>query len=201
MIHRICLAANEYKQNLDGKQFLILFEGEYIEVTFKKEHFLHLCGVGTKLFSKDFYKKSANYSLTKNEIIFNSVHPYDLADIKTNNLNTAFNIFRKESLIVTDITTHTYNYKLGATDLDILICFDYDRDKNGNKTSDVLIPYSLRVENIANSKYNKIYEIDYVLSKCNGSKSYTKIEFGEVSQLQQYLTDKNLTGFSINISN
>lgn len=65
IIKRICEAAQIYKERLVGKTFLILFEGHSIEVMFKADNFLHLCGVDTYLYAKDFYKKALKIELQK----------------------------------------------------------------------------------------------------------------------------------------
>lgn len=192
IIERINKASKQYKENFIGKTFLILYEGKGIEIMFKADNFLHLCGVDTTLRAKDFYRKAIKAQLKENEIGFSNMHPYILADIKTQHLIDAFLLLKKESLVLTDVSTQTKTYKLGTTDLEVVICFDSQFNDNGDVLNNVLIPYSLRVEEIANSKFNEIYEVDFVLSKETGMKEYNCIEFGNKTELKQYLLQNGI---------
>ena len=199
IIDKISTVAKQYKDDIVGKTFLVLYEGQSIEVLFKTENFLHLCGVDTVLYAKDFYRKAVNGQLREKEIRFSNNHPYIFAEIKTERLSDALSLLKRDSLVITDVSTQTKVYKLGTTDLEVVLCFDSQLDDNGNPINDILIPYSLRVEHITNNKYNKIFEVDFVLSKKTGTKEYTKIEFGESSLLNEYLLTNNITQYIINI--
>lgn len=199
ILNRVVNLAKQYKDTLVGKTFLVLYEGHSVELLFKTENFLHLCGIDSVLYAKDFYRKAVKGQLQSTEISFSSVHPYVFADIKTSYLAQAFSIFTKDSLVITNISTSTRSFKLGTTDLEIVFCFDVQYDNTGKIINDVLIPYSLRIENIANNKFNQMFEVDYVLSKPTGAKQYSTIEFGDKMKLEQYLKDKNINEYSINL--
>ena len=92
-------------------------------------------------------------------------------------------------------------FKLGATDLEVIFCFDSQIDNNGNIINNILIPYSLRVEGIPNSKFGNMYEVNYVLSKKTGTKNYINIEYGNPDFLTSYLEKYSISGYSINITN
>lgn len=194
IVNKINSSSIIYKNNLVGKTFLLLFNGKHIEVSFKDENFLHLCGVETNLYAKDFYKKAIKNTLGYKDIYFTNAHPYRLADKKTNFLSQAFLLLKNESLVVTDINTQSKNYKIGTTDCNILLCFDKVK-----QNQNIFVPYSLRVENIAISKFKDIYEVDYVLSKKNSEKQYDFLEYGDKSELENYLIKFNIKN-NININ-
>ena len=198
MIHKNAVI---YKKHLISKTFLLLFEGHSIEIMFKAENLLHLCGVDTKLLAKDFYQKAYQKKLSDKEIYFSKKHPYDFAKIKLEHLPQAISLLSNESFVITDISTQTKMFKLGATDLEVIFCFDSQIDNNGNIINNILIPYSLRVEGIPNSKFGNMYEVNYVLSKKTGTKNYINIEYGNPDFLTSYLEKHSISGYSINITN
>ena len=198
MIHKNAVI---YKKHLISKTFLLLFEGHSIEIMFKAENLLHLCGVDTKLLAKDFYQKAYQKKLSDKEIYFSKKHPYDFAKIKLEHLPQAISLLSNESFVITDISTQTKMFKLGTTDLEVIFCFDSQIDNNGNIINNILIPYSLRVEGIPNSKFGNMYEVNYVLSKKTGTKSYINIEYGNPDFLTSYLEKHSISGYSINITN
>ena len=198
MIHKNAVI---YKKHLISKTFLLLFEGHSIEIMFKAENLLHLCGVDTKLLAKDFYQKAYQKKLSDKEIYFSKKHPYDFAKIKLEHLPQAISLLSNESFVITDISTQTKMFKLGATDLEVIFCFDSQIDNNGNIINNILIPYSLRVEGIPNSKFGNMYEVNYVLSKKTGTKTYINIEYGNPDFLTSYLEKYSISDYSINISN
>jgi len=198
MIHKNAVI---YKKQLISKTFLLLFEGHSIEIMFKAENLLHLCGVDTKLLAKDFYQKAYQKKLSDKEIYFSKKHPYDFAKIKLEHLPQAISLLSNESFVITDISTQTKMFKLGATDLEVIFCFDSQIDNNGNMINNILIPYSLRVEGIPNSKFGNMYEVNYVLSKKTGTKNYINIEYGNPNLLTSYLEKHSISGYSINITN
>jgi hypothetical protein len=198
MIHKNAVI---YKKHLISKTFLLLFEGHSIEIMFKAENLLHLCGVDTKLLAKDFYQKAYQKKLSDKEIYFSKKHPYDFAKIKLEHLPQAISLLNNESFVITDISTQTKMFKLGATDLEVIFCFDSQIDNNGNIINNILIPYSLRVEGIPNSKFGNMYEVNYVLSKKTGTKTYINIEYGNPNLLTSYLEKHSISGYSINITN
>lgn len=197
---RINNAGQQYKNDLVGKTFLILYEGHSIEVLFKTENFLHLCGVDTLLYAKEFYRKAVKGQIKPSEIGFSDIHPYVFADIKTRHLSEAFSLLKRDSLVITNISTQSRSYELGTTDFELVLCFDAQLNDNGVKTSDILIPYSLRVEEIANNRYKEIYEVDYVLSKPSDEKTYTNVEFGDSALLHQYMVENAITKYSVNVA-
>lgn len=200
IINRIQEAAKIYKDTLVGKTFLVLYEGKSVEMIFKTDNFMHLCGVDSRLAPKDFLKRAVKGELRTFDIGFSdNIHPYRFADIKTEHLKEALSILQRESLIITDIYTQTRNYKLGTTDLEVVFCFDEQTDDEGYPINEILNPFSLRIEEIANSRFDEMYEVDFVLSKKTGTKEYDTIEFGNKELLNDYIKDNDIDKYLINI--
>ena len=199
IVERINNASKLYKNDLIGKTFLLIYEGKTLEVIFKAENFLHLCGVDTNLYAKEFYRKDVKSGIKTTEIGFSEIHPYKFAEIKTRYLPEALSILKRDSLVITNIDTESRTYKLGTTDFELVICFDEQLDDEGNRISDIVVPYSLRIEEISVEKYKDIYEVDFVLSKLTGTKEYSDIVFGDVTVLNEYLKNNNITQYAINI--
>ena len=200
IIKRIHKISKQYKNELVNKTFLILYEGKAVEITYRIDNFLHLCGVETNLTAKDFYRRAVHSKLSCKEIQFTQKHPYNLAEIKTKHLSKALSLINRDAFVVSDITTQTKSFILGTTDLEIVLCFDLQINKSGKIISPILIPYSLRVEDIPNNKFSNMYEVDYVLSKETGTKHYMNIEYGNPDFLTSYLEKHSISDYSINIS-
>ena len=118
IIHEISAAAELYKKNLVGRQFLYVFDGRFIEVMYKAENFLHLTGVGTGLSAKQFYKYAVNRILSTSQILFNAAHPYDLCVRKLQHLCDMAELAASECFMLEEIRTSTQLYKFGTTNLD-----------------------------------------------------------------------------------
>ena len=65
-------AAKNYKESLQDKTFLIIYQNaetvESFQVEFRDNHFLHLTGIKTKLSAQHFYEKCINGKLAVEEI-------------------------------------------------------------------------------------------------------------------------------------
>lgn len=193
MAKEIIASAEVYKSEVAGKKFLVLFEGQYIEVTFKTKNFLHLCGVDTPLRSAlEFYRKAISGKLLATDIGFSKDHPYDLAVKKVVALKDAIKIMWKDSFIVSDLTTKTHFFKFGATNLEVTICISEDTDKHGNIMTGDYVPCSLRVENISNDKFIEMYSVDYVFIKNTHDKVYSNMLFGKKDHLSEYIKNHDM---------
>lgn len=180
IIRRIHNAAIKYREYFVGKTYLFVFENQYIEVVFKKSSFLHLTGVDTNLSADNFYKHALERrGLRPQEVLFNSDHPYDLADKKTQYLADLYNITLTDVVIAKDIVTLTYTYGIGITNLEFVVCLGKDTDRAGNLISNCMVPYSFRVEEIENSKFGDLYEVTHVFKKKTGQKKYKELTFGD----------------------
>lgn len=185
IVARINAAAKKYKSKVVGNTFLIIYEGKYIELSFRAKNFLHLCGVDATIQGAiPFYRKACSkYGINDKEISFSSNHPYNLANIKTANLSDAIDLLTKEILIATDVQTKSHIYAIGATDLEIVMCLDKDNQVANN--SNVFVPWSLRVEYLQNSKFTDLYAVDFVLKKdTNSVGGYSDIVYGDKAGLQ-----------------
>lgn len=190
IINRIHHAAQNYKRHFIGNTYMFVFDNKCFEVQFKKSSFLHLTGVGTKLSADDFYKHALSpKGLKPNEIVFDSNHPYDLADKKTAILDQLHRITSTDILIAENILTSTFTYKLGLTDLEFVVCLGNNTDKQGNVISNYFIPYSFRVEEIKNNKFSDLYEVTHIMKKQTGMKKYNTLTFGDVNTIKDFPND------------
>lgn len=190
IINRIHNAAHSYKKHFVGSTYMFVFDNQYCEVQFKKSSFLHLTGVGTKLNADDFYKHALSpKGLKPNEIFFDRIHPYDLADKKTAILDILYRITSTDILIAKNISTATFTYKIGLTDLEFVVCLGNNTDRQGNVIDHYFIPYSFRVEEIKNEKFGELCAVTHVLKKQTGMKKYNILTFGDGNTLKELSKD------------
>lgn len=189
LVARIKTAASTYKQYLAGKTFMFVYGGEYLEVIFKNDSFMHLTGVASTLSAKDFMKKTFRRSLKHSEIYFDTNHPADFADIKTQHLHRLYELTISEVLLAKDINSMTAIYSIGVTNLEFVLCFGDNTDKAGNKFNDCLVPYSFRIEEIKNDKFGDLFEVDFIFSKNTNSNKYTELTYGNIENLDKLNKD------------
>lgn len=186
IVRRIRKAAKNYKNYLVGRTFMFVYDDKCLEVMFKTSSFFHLTGVGSKLSAKNFYKHAiSGNELKASEIYFDSDHPFDLVDLKTQYLKDLYKITITDVLIADDIITATTVYEIGITNIEIVLCLGKDTDKFGNVISDRWVPYSFRVENIDNKKYDKLYEVLWIFSKDSNNLKYDKLSFGNIDKIDE----------------
>lgn len=180
IIKRIHKAALSYKDYFLGKTYMFVFNNQFVEILFKKASFLHLTGVDTKLGAKDFFiHASKKNQLRPGEIFFSKEHPFDLAVQKTACLDDLYKLTVTDSMITTDVVTATFSYELGVTNLQFIICLGDDVNDKGQIVSNCKVPYSFRVENIDNGKYDELHEVTHVFMKDTNSKKYCALTFGD----------------------
>lgn len=185
IIKKIHNAAIAYKNYFIGNTYMFVFEGQYIEVMFKKSSFLHLTGVDTKLNAENFFEHAVlNRGLRPQEVMFGPNNPYDLAEKKTEYLSDLYKITITDVVIATDITTMTFTYGIGITNLEFTVCLGDDVDSAGNLKSNCKVPYSFRVEELDNNKFKTLYEANYVFKKRTGTKEYNEITYGDTTELK-----------------
>lgn len=139
-----------------------------------------MTGVNTNLNAENFYRHALiKKGLRPQEISFDSDHPYDLADKKTSYLSDLYKITITDVVIADNITTMTFTYGIGITNLEFVICLGDDTDLAGNIISNCKVPYSFRVEEIANAKFAVLYEVTHIFKKKTGQKKYNKLTFGD----------------------
>jgi hypothetical protein len=186
ILKKIHKAAIKYQQYLAGKTFMYVYEGQCIEVVFKNSSFLHLTGVNTKLKAKEFYKHARTKNgLKVQEFFFDKNHPYDLAEKKTDNLEELYRITNSEVLITGDVVTLTANYRIGITDLQFILLCGANKDKHGKLIDDCLVPYSFRIEEINNTKFGELYEVDFIFSKNTNESLYGTLSYKGNKELEE----------------
>ena len=55
---------------------------------------------------------------------------------------------------------------------------------SGKIISNYKVPYSFRVEEIDNSKFDKLHEVTHILKKKTGSKQYSELTFGDKNTIK-----------------
>lgn len=178
LVSRIKGAAQTYKRYLVGRTFMFVYWNRKIEVIFKIESFMHLTGVSSTLYPKDFYKKAERGTLRQTEIMFDSDHPADFADIKTQYLHRLYELTIDDILIADDIVTMTATYAFGLTNLEFVLCCGKNTDKYGNVINDCYVPYSFRIEEIDNGRFGELHEVKYIFSKMTIRNKYSEITYG-----------------------
>ncbi len=169
IIAQISRAAELYKKNLVGRQFLYVFDGRFIEVLYKAENFLHLTGAGTSLSAKQFYKYAVSRKLAATQITFSPAHPYDLCVRKIQHICNIASLATSECIMLEEIRTNTQQYRFGATNMDFTLCFGPDAKHDGS-----YIAQSLRDENCF-AKSRGAYIVTHILAKRNDQKLYTEL--------------------------
>ena len=81
-----------------------------------------------------------------------------------------------------DMSTSTYLYKIGLTDLDLTLGLTDNFDPNGNKVNNCLIPRTLRIKDkaIENSRGGDF--VDFILSKSAADTNYDTVGFEDRSK-------------------
>ena len=158
-------AAIVYSQSLAGKTFLYVYGDEYFEVSFPVDHFLHLTGVETRLYAKDFYRNAKKAILTNNQFYFDARHIYANAKKKLPCLKRLPELTNEMVCVLKDMQTMTITYKLSVTNLEFTLGLTENTDKAGNKINDFFLPMTLRVKDSSVEKSNDGEIIDFIFSK------------------------------------
>lgn len=166
--------------------YLIVFEGNYIEITFFKKNYKHLTGVMSSLSAEDFYNKAKNRQLSENQIFFSKNHPYRTCKDKLYYLDNVDKLFLSDFFVVENVTTLTRSYKLGFTDLNYSMLFTENTDNFGNRINEVLIPASIRVREDEFDKSSAQYSADFVFKKQNDiNEKYKELIFGDLRKINE----------------
>lgn len=171
-------AAPVYAGKMVGKIFLYVFEGRYIEVTYRAKEFKHLTGVSTKLSARDFYKLALSGKLTPEQVFFDSRHPAELCERKMRHLQRISDIVNSDIIVLEELGTASRVYKFGFTELGFTLCLDKDFDADGRPRSDYYIVHSLR-DGDCFSKSLCQYECNFVFSKQNDRVLYDTLNFSD----------------------
>lgn len=162
-------------------QYIIVYEGNYIEVVFNKKYFKHLTGISSSLNAKTFFNNSKSGKINSNQIFFDNKHPYQLCRKKLDNIINLEKSLHTDLLLLYNINTVSYIIPKGLTDLNFVLGLDVNNNLNGDIVNDKLVPYTIRVE--GESAFNGSfaqYQIDYIFSKKKNSQKYSTLCFGDI---------------------
>ncbi|MEG1992091.1 MAG: hypothetical protein RR056_01795 [Acetivibrio sp.] len=99
-------------------------------------------------------------------------------------LHRLYELTIDDIFIADDIVTMTATYAFGLTNLNFVLCCGKNTDKSGNIIDDCFVPYSFRIEKIANGMFGELHEVKYIFSKLTSQRKYSKITFGEKENLK-----------------
>ena len=139
-------AAHAYAKELAGKVFLYVYGNDYLEISFRKECFLHFTGVDTSLSANDFYKKAKSGKLNDKQFFFSPSHSMGVAKKKLPCLIRLPELTSTMVCILKDMTTVTLMYKIGVTNLEFTLGVTENVDAKGNKIDNLYLPRTLRVK-------------------------------------------------------
>lgn len=176
LVKEISKAANLYRTNLVGKQFMYVFDNRYIEVLYKAANFRHLTGVDTYLSAKQYYSYATKNILSASQIWFGKEYPYDLSVRKVKHLRNLATMASSENFMLEEITTTTKQYKFGTTDLKFTLCMNKELDACGHEKGNCYVVESLRDEDCF-SRSKDAYAVTHIFSKQNDVKQYTDLLF------------------------
>ena len=176
---QIVSAAHIYRDNLAGKVFLYVYGGEFFEVVFHTNRFMHLTGVNSTITAQDFYNKAKKSILTTDQFFFDQKHPYHSAKKKLPYLLNLPKITNSLVCVVKDMPTATLTYKLGMTDMEFTIGLTENIDKAGNKINDWFLPRTLRVKDQAIDISADAEFVDFIFSKDASMVKYDTISFAD----------------------
>lgn len=161
-----------------GRVFLYVFEGQFIEVTYRVKEFRHLTGVGTTLLANDFYRAALGGTLTPNQLFFNARHPADLCRRKMQHIQNLPAVVNSDLVVLETVGTQSKSYEFGFTELNFTLCLDKDFDASGNPKSNYYIVQSLR-DGDSFSRSGQQYECNYIFSKRNDKDLYDTINYSD----------------------
>lgn len=190
IIPEIYDAALIYKNNMVGRTFMYVFNGKYIEVTYKTDNFKHLTGIPSRLTPNEFYYQAIERTIEKEQIKdFDNRHPYDLAKKKLKHLLNLYNMSSSECFMQVDITTETETYKFGTTNLKFSILLTEDIDLYGIKKSEKYISKSLRHKDCF-EKSSDVYDVTHIFVKYNNEKKYKNVTYSSNNELPECVEGK-----------
>lgn len=176
IVQEISKAAKLYKEHLVGKRFLYVFDGRYIEVSYKADNFRHLTGVETNLSAKRFYQYAVKKQLQSTQIFFTNRHPYSLCKKKIRHIGEIAVLASNENFMLEEILTDTKTYKFGTTDLNFTLCLNKEYDDKGREKSECYIVESLR-DGDCFSRSKTVYEVSHIFARNNDAAKYSELLF------------------------
>lgn len=190
--------ARYYKENLIGKEFLILYnQGNYKIIKFTKKEFKHMTGVSSHLGAKRFFdsltKKGAT-PLRINDIYTTTEHPHHLALKKMSIFESINQLFSEKSFLLTDVETKTRVFKLGLSDLELtMLCNKY------RETDQHYATMSLRTESLlVNAR--EYYFVDFVFCRENNYFKFSKLVFPKKININYFKKNRKSLEFVIDYS-
>lgn len=179
VLQKIIKFYREYKENLENKDYLIIYKKEnkleYLILTFTKENFYHLTGLGrgkSFLTPLKFYKKLESRTLKATEI---EIKNFTLKKLSVS--NKMIEIFKNKSKIGIYNPNNSYQKKLfidkgialSSSESDVVLGMRYTESKKA-------VPVSLLKQKLENIAYKEsITEVLFLFEKNISEEKYNKI--------------------------
>ena len=128
------------------------------------------------LSANEFFKEALRGTLRHTQIFFSTRHPYDLCIKKMQYLERITSVTDSAIVMLEDLTTQTFRYKFGLSELSFTLCLDADTDSSKNVVSRFYIARSLRAEDCF-SRSSNVYEVHYIFSKSNDAPTYSTLSY------------------------
>ncbi|WP_308527422.1 PBECR4 domain-containing protein [uncultured Oscillibacter sp.] len=167
----IVSAAQSYSAHLTNRVFLYVFGEEYIEVMFRADDFLHLTGVDTRLFAKDFYSISRKAQLGLSQFFFKQQHPFELVKKKIPCLMRLHELTNRDVIILKDLSTGSLVYKIALTNLEFTIGM-YEKDG-------MYSPQTLRVKDKTVERSAQGEVVDFIFERQYNEPKYKTCTFSD----------------------
>lgn len=189
----ITTAAKIYS-SLASKSFLYVYGDKYFELAFPKRCFRHLCGVDSAYTAERFYNDAKNGRLDRAQIAFNRQKGQSIrgAKKKAEALKSLLRLLHEQVAILENVETRTFTYKIGMTDLAIVLCLDKDTvTNNRNPLAGLYYPKSLRVDEKSIEKSETAELANFVFAKelSLQESKYDELLFGDGSELPVVIQD------------
>jgi len=177
-----------YKE-LVGKYYLYIFENKHFEMYFGIDNYMHLTGVGSRVNSRQFYELAKERRLQEKQIFFSERFPLKTAIQKTTWLSNLPDFISEGYFIIEDLITDTAKYPYAITNIEQSVLMGL---KVEDDIGSIYIPKSFRVKGkiFDKAERNKIYEINWILSKNDRNGNYDTIQYRDNTKLEE--VDKDI---------
>lgn len=186
--NNIISSVQVYANKLAGKYYLYIFEDNCFEMYYGTDNFLHLTGADTKLSPNQFYTLAKRGTLMSNQLLFHQRFPLSTAMQKSASLIDLEKFVTDGFFVIKDLITDTCTYPYAITNIDLSVLVGL---KSEEETGKIYVPKSLRIKgNIFNKTTDdRIFEIQYILSKTDIRNKYDTILYHEDDNLDKLKDD------------
>ena len=157
----IMTAANVYSV-LAAHSYLYVFKDKFFELFFPTRCFRHLCGVSSTGKAEHFFRDAKAKRLAIKQIVFDRSKRQNIrgAKKKACNLKSLLSFVTHQVIILENLQTQTFTYRIGVTDLSITLGLEKDRNLNN-----LYFPRTLRNDDNDVDRSGQAEFADFVFEK------------------------------------